>query len=124
MEDDKKELEEKILFNVKNSVEPYLHKLKNGRMDERQQAFLDILESNLNQLTSPFSRELSLKYLNITPAEFQVAELVKLGKRTKEIADLLNLSTRTIEAHREKIRKKLGLNDRKINLRTYLLSLR
>lgn len=123
MEDDKTELEEKILFNVKNSVEPYLHKLKNGRMDERQQAFLDILESNLDQLTSPFSRKLSFKYLDITPAEIQVADLVKLGKSTKEIAELLNLSSRTIEAHRENIRKKLGLNNRKINLRTYLLSI-
>ena len=123
VEDDKRELEEKILFNVKNSLEPFLFKLKNSKMDARQKAFLDVLESNLDQLTSSFSRGLSIKYLDITPAEVQVANLVKLGKSTKEIAELLSLSSRTIDTHRENIRKKLGINQRKTNLGTFLLSI-
>ena len=92
-------------------------------MDARQKAFLDVLESNIEQLTSSFSRGLSIKYLDITPAEVQVANLVKLGKSTKEIAELLSLSSRTIDTHRENIRKKLGINQRKTNLRTFLLSI-
>jgi PAS domain S-box-containing protein len=122
-EEDKKELEEKVLFNMSELVEPYLEKLKNSEMDERQKTILDILESNLNNIISPFSRNLYFSYLNLTPAEMQIAALIRQGRTTKETASMLNVSSRTVETHRKNIRKKLGLTEKKANLRTKLLSL-
>jgi len=121
-EADKTELEEKMMFNVKELIEPYLEKLKNSRLNERQEIYVNILESNLRNLVSPFSRKLSATYLGLTPTELQVANLVMHGNSTKDIAHILCLSTTTIESYRKTIRKKLGIRNRRTNLRTYLLS--
>ncbi len=119
----KKEIEEKILFNVRKFVLPYLGKLRKGNLNETQKVYLENLEDNLNDVTSPYMHGISTKYLKLTPTEINVANLVKQGKTTKEIADLLHMSARTIDAHRYSIRKKVGLTNKKENLRTYLLSI-
>jgi PAS domain S-box-containing protein len=121
--EDTKELEEKVLLNVKELVMPYLEKLKMSGLDERQKTYLDILESSLNQIISPFSLRMSSKFLNFTHKELQVANLLREGRTNKEIGELLNASPRTIACHRENIRKKLGLTNKKANLKSYLLSI-
>jgi PAS domain S-box-containing protein len=122
-DEDKIELEEKVLINVQELVVTYLEKLKKSGLDARQKTYVDIIESNLNDIVSPFVRGLSNKYLNLTPTEIQTANLVKQGKTSKEIAKVMNLSARTIEFHRDNIRKKMGIKNKKINLRTHLLSM-
>ncbi len=121
-EDDKRELEEKILANVKEILLPYIEQLKKTKLDDRQLANLKGIETNLSDIISPFIRSLTTKYLDMTPREVQVATLVKEGRTTKEIAELLNTSTAAIDFHRNNIRVKLGLKNRKANLRTHLLS--
>jgi len=122
-EKDKAELEEKILSNVKELVLPFLEKLNNEDLNEMQKAFTDIVEYNLNDIISPFVKELSSKYLNFTATEIRIANVIKQGKTTKEIAELLIMSPRTVDIHRYNIRKKLGINNKKADLTTYLLSL-
>jgi PAS domain S-box-containing protein len=123
LDEDKQVLEEKVLFNVRQLVEPNLEKLKKSRLTERQKSLLDIIASNLNDIISPFARGLSNSFLKLTPTEIQVANLIRQGRTTKEIAALLNLSSKTIEFHRDNIRTKIGIKNKKINLRTHLLSI-
>jgi len=120
---DKKVLEEKVLMNIKNLITPYVAKLKKTALTDRQDIFVEIIQSNIDDILSPFAHKLSYKYLNFTPTELQVADLVKQGLRTKEIAELLNSSPETVFGHRKSLRKKLNLIDKKSNLRTHLLSL-
>ncbi len=121
--EDKIELEEKVLSNVKELTFPYIENLKMSRLDDRQMGLLGIIESNLNEIITPFLRKLSSKYSNLTPKEIQVAGLVKEGKTSKEIAELLDSSKNAVEFHRRNLRKKLGIRNTKTNLSSYLLSL-
>ncbi len=122
-EQDKNELEDKVLSNIKELALPYVEKLRNTGLDDKQKTLLEILESNLNDIVSPFLKKLSSQYLNLTPTEIQVANLIREGKATKEIAELLTISERAIEFHRNNIRDKLGLKKSKTNLRSYLMTL-
>lgn len=122
-EEDKKELEEKVLANMKNLVVPHIEKLRESPLSAQQMHYLETLEASLNEIISPFAHSLTTKYLNLSFVETQVAAYVKAGKRTKEIAELMNLSTKTIDTHRKNIRKKLGIKNGKNNLRAFLLSI-
>ena len=123
VEEVKAEIQDKITFNITEFVLPYLEKIKKTNLDEIQRTYLNSLEKNLNDITAPVLRGVSTKYLKLTPTEIQVANLIKQGKDTKEIAAALFMSARTIETHRYNIRIKLGLKGKKLNLRTYLSSL-
>jgi len=122
-DEDKRELEEKVLVNVKELVVPFLEKVKNSQLDSRQVAYMDILESNLNDITSPFLRNLSAKYVSLTPTEIRVAHLINEGKTTKEVGEVMALSPRTIETHRRNMRKKFGIEKKRGNLRSHLSAL-
>ncbi len=119
-EEDKKELEEKISHNVKEMILPHLEKMKTGKMDYRQKVNLEIIEENLNDIISPFSHKLSSSHFNLTPSELQIANYIKYGRTSKDIAAILNLSVNTVLFHRANIRKKLGISKQKSNLRSHL----
>lgn len=121
--EDKNELEKKVLFNMRELVAPYLEKLKQSGLNETQNSYAEIIKTNINDIISPFSARLSTGYLHFTPTELQVASLVKHGQTTKDIAILLNLSIQTIESHRKNIRAKIGIKNKKANLRMHLLSI-
>lgn len=122
-ENDKSELEERIISNMKGLVLPYIEKLKRCRLNPDPMTYVEILETNLNNIVSPFLQKMGLKYINLTPTEIEIANLIKSGKRTKEIGETLHMSAGAINFHRNNIRKKLSLNKEKINLRSYLMSL-
>jgi|GEM_PF-2142543 len=121
---DKEELEEAVLSNVKTLLAPYIEKMKNSRLSTTQATYLDIVESHLNEITSPFIKRLSQEFLGLSPMEIRVADLVREGRTTKDIAELLSRSEATILFHRDNIRNKLGLKLKKVNLRSYLQSFR
>jgi len=122
-DNDRQHLEDNLIYNVKNLVLPYIDKLKRYSLTAEQKVSVEILESNIHEIVSPYARKLSSEYFMLTPSEIRVANLLKNDKTTKEIADTLKVSESAVIYHRYNIRKKLGLNNKKINLKTYLQSL-
>ena len=122
-ETDRSELEKNMILTVKELISPYLLKLQNGRLNKNDKEILWLVEMTLDDILSPLARRLGSKWLNLTPLEIQIANLIKHGKNTKEAASILNLSVQTIKTYRNRIRKKLGIANTKYNLRSFLLSL-
>jgi len=122
-EEDREEVEERILSNINDLVMPYVEKLKIAPLDARNRSCLEVLETNLKDIRTSFNGRLTSGMYNLTSKELDVANLIREGKTTKEIADLLYLSKNTIDFHRNNIRRKLGITNEKTNLRAYLSSL-
>ncbi|HUN55029.1 MAG TPA: PAS domain S-box protein [Smithella sp.] len=122
-EEDQTAMEQKVITNVKKLVLPYIEKLKVLKLNEGQLNHLEIIENNLNDIISPFLRNLTAEHSDLTPREIQVASLVKEGKTTKEMTELLNISETAVDFHRKNVRMKLGIKNKKANLRSFLLSM-
>ncbi len=122
-EEDKYELEKKVLTNVKDLVLPYVEKLKNARLKPKEKTLVEIIEDHLNDVISPLLQSFANAKILLTPQEMQVASLVKDGKTSKEIANILNVAETTVNFHRKNLRKKFDLTNKQSNLRSYLLSI-
>jgi PAS domain S-box-containing protein len=110
-DDDRKEFEEMILINLKELVYPSIERLLTSPLSKAQKMGIEELFENLQNIVSPFLQNLKIQYHTLTPMEIKVANLIEAGKRSKEIADILCLSKRTIDAYRYNIRKKLKIAD-------------
>jgi PAS domain S-box-containing protein len=122
-EDDNKEIEEKFLLNIKELVMPYIMKMKAGSLDLNLAAYVDIMENHLNKIISPFLANLTSRYSQFTPREIQVISLINDGMTTKEIAQTLNISAHSVNIYRQNIRKKAGLKNQKVSIRSFTASL-
>ncbi|PKN18528.1 MAG: hypothetical protein CVU71_13670 [Deltaproteobacteria bacterium HGW-Deltaproteobacteria-6] len=121
--EDREELEQTLLANVTKLIMPNLDKLRKGGSEQSRQMYHDLIASNLEEMFSPFSRKLSARFRSLTTTEVQVAQLIKDGKNSKEIAVIMSVSSSAVDVYRYRIRRKLGINNQKVNLRSYLLSL-
>lgn len=119
-EEDKQLLSEQVVSHSAKLVDPFIDRLLKSGLNDQQKVLVEILRVNIQELTAPFTNTLSSKMNRLTPVEIQVANLVKQGRRTKEIAEIMHLSTGTISIHRKNIRRKLDLTHQKTNLQTML----
>jgi DNA-binding NarL/FixJ family response regulator len=118
-----KATEQTMVGNLKRFVFPYLDELESRSSDRRASAYLNSIRTNIERLISPISNSLGGAYRDLTPAEIKVADLVRQGESTKSIAAMLATSPSTVEKHRNSIRRKLNIVNKKSNLHAYLNSL-
>lgn len=122
-DEDKSRLEETVYNNVDRLVLPYIEKLLQGRLADTHRTLAEIADNNLRDIISPFLRTLSSLGLLLTPQEIEVANLVRNGRSSKEIAEIMNLSISGVDFHRKRLRQKLGLANTQKNLRSFLMTL-
>jgi PAS domain S-box-containing protein len=123
-EESKREWQQNVLLRIKVMVLPFLEQLCSSRLNELQKSCLAAIEDNLKEIVAPFNGFASVNFYNFTEKELQIADLIKRGKATKEIAELLQISKRAVEFHRNNLRRKLGISNQKANLKNHLCSLK
>ncbi len=119
---EKERIGEQVRTNVDQLLLPLLTRLKD-KGSQLDRTYIDLLDENLRELTSSFGSKISIRAFGLTQKQIEICNMIRSGLTSKEIAILLNVSYRTVETHRNAIRKKLGITNRGVNLTTYLKAL-
>ncbi len=119
IEEEKQEIYRNVQANVEKVLMPILHALM-GELPKIHRKYVEMVKTQLEEMTSPFTRHLSRKYHSLTPSEIKICNMIRNGLRTKEIADIQKVSVATVNRHREHIRRKLKITNNDVNLATYL----
>lgn len=119
-EREKKLMEKNIVSSFKTLVLPYLEKIKVNTSDERIKTYIDIVETNISEIAKPFTNQINEYFSRLTPTEIQIINLINENKTAKDIAGILNISETTVFFHRRNIRNKLGIRNKKTNLRSFV----
>ena len=114
------EFERNVVGHISTLINPYLKRLQKTDLDSRQMALLEVIGSNLKEITADFSVKFHSRALGLTRRELEVAALIKTGNTNMEIAVILDISEYAVSFHRQNLRKKLGLIGQKVNLVSYL----
>jgi DNA-binding NarL/FixJ family response regulator len=122
-EKSKEELHDQLLFNARQIILPYLERLEKTRLSPEQKSLVDIIRTHINDMISPFLKNLNSRHIGLSPTETRIAGLIKEGRTHKEIAQILLVSENTVLFHRSNLRKKLNLKHKKINLQEFLSSM-
>jgi ATP/maltotriose-dependent transcriptional regulator MalT len=122
LEREKKRLGDQVQINADRFVIPLVEQLRSVAPAGLHQ-YLDAIKDNLGELTLPFGQSISRPLLRLSKREIEVCNAIRQGMSCKEVADLMSISVRTVETHRNRIRRKLGIVDPAVNLTTYLQSL-
>lgn len=118
----KESVEEQISIKLQELVNPYLDLLKQSGLNEKQSETVSIISAHIDSITHQFTPKARKIMLKLSPRETLIADLVRQGKTSKNISEILHISLRTVETYRNNLRKKLGINKKKISLRTFLMT--
>lgn len=123
LESETKRISRDLSYNINRTVRPFLDKLMQTRLDQRQKELLGVAINHLKNLGEISGLSLDAGQEKLTAMEADVAILINDGKSTSEIAGLLNVAEATINTHRHAIRRKLGLVGKRSSLRAELKNL-
>ena len=116
---EKKMIGVSIQAKIEKVITPIFYALQ-AEMDSRQLKYLGLLKKNFADIVSPFVDGNQDVLTKLSPVELLICNMIKHGLSSKEIANIRGISPATVNRHRESIRNKLGLINRKINLVSYL----
>ena len=104
--------EQQVLKKVKKIIESNINDANDW----------EVFQKAFNNVDKDFIKQLKIKYPNLTPNDLKLCTYLRLNLTSKEIAPLLNISVRSVEISRYRLRKKMALAT-EINLVDHILSI-
>jgi PAS domain S-box-containing protein len=122
IKEDKVAYTRQIGETVEQVLLPSLQKIVNydGSVNKK---YFNILKEHLQELSSSSMGKVIPLLSKLSAREAEICQMIRRNMTSKEIAEMLHVTPGTIQKHREKIRKKLGITNKNINLATFLKNL-
>lgn len=114
---------DKIIYNseLNSSTKSELKKLINIlKQDQILDDDWNQFEIHFDQVHSNFLQKLREQFPQLSPNDYRLCAYLRMNLSTKEIAPLLNISVRGVEASRYRLRKKLNLSNQ-VNLTEFIM---
>ncbi len=118
---EKDTLEKRVSQAVNTKIMPIIKGLQKDVYCRKRLADLEVLAHYLNEIISDSNLKYNI-YPPLTEHEMRVAVMIKNELTSQKIADMLNISLHTVKTHRKNIRRKLKIQNSKVNLVSYLKS--
>ncbi len=119
--EERREMKDELVQQVKEQVMPTLERIADEDSSDMRQSYKSVIEDQLVDMADGASSDpLEGIMLRLTPREVEICRLIALGRKTREICDLLQLSFETLQTHRKNIRRKLDLTGQRVSLYVYL----
>lgn len=103
---------------VKEAISSLIRKI-NREVDTEKQ--WEVFETHFESVHEAFLTRIKEAYPDLSPRELKLCAYLRMNISSKEIAALMNISTRGVEISRDRLRKKLGLS-RDQNLTEFILT--
>lgn len=119
------DLRSEILFKMESHILPLMERLRREK-DENEKSIIyaDICENISGLLDKDNTKgHAGEVFAKLSRTEERICRMIVTGYTTKQIADELFVTHDTVQTHRKNIRKKLDINNKDVNLYTYLKNL-
>ena len=120
---DRADLERGIARYAEEMIVPLLETLRTRLGSAPEVIYADAAIQNLRELANPLAAPLdalATGEARLSQREHEIANLIRAGKSSRDIAQALFVSATTVAFHRKNLRRKLGLGMRSPSLATYL----
>ncbi|EDM35449.1 hypothetical protein PBAL39_13305 [Pedobacter sp. BAL39] len=108
--------------DISDSSSSFRHLIRLIRDVEKSDEDWDNFSMHFNTLNADFFNKIRDRFPDLTPNELKLAAYLKMNLSTKEIAQMMNITTKAVEVGRYRLRKKLHLHS-EINLYDFLISI-